>query len=220
MNIHCEDRERILLEDTAEGWAALRAHAEGCAACSDELRAWEELSVATAALREEPENPALWRRIEASLAENAGRKSLLKRWRERISVWRPIPVMWQLGVAGTVVLALVLAGGYVSMRQHQATGVADNQFLKDRALLQVERTEREYMKAIDALAAEAKPQLEASASPLVASYQEKLMVLDSAIDELRVEAGQNPSNAHLRYQLLAMYRDKESTLREIVEMKR
>jgi hypothetical protein len=220
MNIHCEDRERILLEDTAEGWAALRAHAEGCAACKDELRVWEELSVATAAMREEPENPALWRRIEASLAEHAGKRSVLSRWRESVAAWRPIPLMWQLGVAGAVVLALVVVGGYVSMRQHQATGVADNQFLKDRALLQVERTEREYMKAIDALAAEAKPQLEGSASPLVASYQEKLMVLDSAIDELRVEAGQNPSNAHLRYQLLAMYRDKESTLREIVEMKR
>jgi len=74
--------------------------------------------------------------------------------------------------------------------------------------------------AIDALAAEAKPQLEGSASPLVASYQEKLMVLDSAIEDLRAQTGQNPSNAHLRYQLLAMYQEKQRTLQEVLEIKR
>jgi hypothetical protein len=51
------------------------------------------------------------------------------------------------------------------------------------------------------------------------SYREKLMVLDSAIGELRAQAGENPSNAHLRYQLLAMYREKQDTLREILESK-
>jgi hypothetical protein len=45
-------------------------------------------------------------------------------------------------------------------------------------------------------------------------------VLDSAIEELRAEAGENPSNAHLRYQLLAMYQEKQETLREVLEAKR
>jgi hypothetical protein len=220
MSMHCEDRERILLEGSPEEWTELRAHAEGCAACTEQLRGWEELSVAAADMREESENPALWRRIEGALAEQSRQRSLLERWREGLSGWRPIPLGWQMGLAGSVVLALALIGGYVTMHREVSPGVADNRFLKDRALAEVERTEGEYMKAIDALASEAKPQLAANTSPLVASYQEKLMVLDSAIDELRVEAGQNPSNAHLRYQLLAMYRDKESTLREIVEMKR
>jgi hypothetical protein len=220
MNIQCEDRERILLEGSPEEWTGLRAHAEGCAACMEELRGWEELSVAAAQMGEEPGNPALWQRIEGALAEQARKRSLLERWREGISAWRPIPLMWQMGLAGAVVVALVLIGGYATMHRHATPGAADNRFLKDRALAEVERTEGEYMKAIDALATEAKPQLEANTSPLVASYQEKLMVLDSAIDELRAEAGQNPSNAHLRYQLLAMYRDKVATLREIVEMKR
>ena len=105
-------------------------------------------------------------------------------------------------------------------KRNQPLTLVDNQFLKDHALAEVERTEREYMKAIDKLAVEAKPQLEASNSPLIASYQEKLVVLDSAIDELRLQAGQNPSNAHLRYQLLAIYRDKEATLQEILGTKR
>ncbi len=92
--------------------------------------------------------------------------------------------------------------------------------MKDDTLASVERAEREYRKAIDELANEAKSQMETNRSPLLASYQEKLVVLDSAIDELRLETGQNPSNAHLRYQLLAMYQEKEATLRDILEAKR
>jgi hypothetical protein len=54
----------------------------------------------------------------------------------------------------------------------------------------------------------------------MANYREKLQVLDSAIDDLRAQAGQNPSNAHLRYQLLAMYQEKQETLQDVLEAKR
>jgi hypothetical protein len=53
----------------------------------------------------------------------------------------------------------------------------------------------------------------------MANYREKLIMLDSAIDELRMQAGRNPSNAHLRYQLLAMYQEKQETLQEVLETK-
>ena len=70
---------------------------------------------------------------------------------------------------------------------------------------------------IDKLAAETKPQLEDPATPLLANYHEKLLVLDSAIADLRAQAGWNPSNAQLRYQLLAMYQEKQHTLEEVLE---
>ena len=54
----------------------------------------------------------------------------------------------------------------------------------------------------------------------MANYREKLQVLNSAIDDLRAQAGQNPSNAHLRYQLLAMYQEKQKTLEEVLEARR
>ncbi len=47
----------------------------------------------------------------------------------------------------------------------------------------------------------------------------RLLVLDSAIGELRAQAGLNPSNAQLRYQLLAMYQEKQHTLEEVLEAK-
>jgi hypothetical protein len=90
--------------------------------------------------------------------------------------------------------------------------VADSHLLKNRALADVERAESAYMQAIDKLAAEAKPQLENPATPLLSSYNEKLQILDSTIDDLRAQAGLNSSNAHLRYQLLAMYQEKQHTL--------
>jgi hypothetical protein len=93
-------------------------------------------------------------------------------------------------------------------------------FLKKSAIGEVERAEAEYQKAIDKLDAQARPQLEAQATPLMASYREKLLVLDNAIAELREQAGQNPANAHLRRQLLAMYQEKQETLQEILEAKR
>ena len=89
--------------------------------------------------------------------------------------------------------------------------------LKSAALKEVESAESAYEKAIDKLAAEAKPQLDTPATPLLANYHEKLLVLDSAIADLRAQAGLNPSNAQLRYQLLAMYQEKQRTLEEVLE---
>ena len=84
----------------------------------------------------------------------------------------------------------------------------------------MERAQAAYEQAIDKLAADAKPQLENPATPLQANYREKLLVLDSAINDLRAQAGMNPSNAHLRQQLLAMYQEKQQTLQDILEEKR
>ena len=201
-----------------EEWTALEVHANSCVECAEELRAWKALSSAAEELQDYRENPGLWRRIEASLIEQEQKKSA--NWWESILFWRHIPLAWQLGFASVLVLVLAVTAGYVFMKSHTTTQTAQDSFLKDRKLAEVERTEREYMKAIDKLAADARPQMESSTSPLMASYQEKLVVLDSAIDELRLQAGQNPSNAHLRYQLLAMYQAKEATLQEILETKR
>ena len=95
----------------------------------------------------------------------------------------------------------------------------DQSLLKTTALREVETAETVYERAIDKLAAETKPQLEDPATPLLANYHEKLLVLDSAIADLRAQAGMNPSNAQLRYQLLAMYQEKQHTLEEVLEAK-
>ncbi len=220
VNVTCDDRDRIFEDGAPAEWAALEAHAAGCAACAEELRAWKSLSVAAAELRDLSDSPSLWPRIQRSLAEQAARGTPHKLSWDWQAFRQSITLNWQTAAAGAIVLLLSLSAGWFYLHRtppQQQQG----DFLKTRALADVERTESAYMHAIDKLAADAKPQLNnPETSPLLANYREKLQVLDSAIDDLRAQTGQNPSNAHLRYQLLAMYQEKQRTLEEILEEKR
>jgi hypothetical protein len=114
---------------------------------------------------------------------------------------------------------LAIAGWRITRAPFEPYQWHDQSLLKSAALKDVETAETAYEHAIDKLAAEAKPQLENPATPLLANYHEKLLVLDSAIADLRAQAGLNPSNAQLRYQLLAMYQEKQHTLQEVLEAK-
>jgi hypothetical protein len=217
MNINCNNRERILEDGTPAEWAALEEHAATCADCAEELRAWRSLGMAATELRDHSESPALWPRIRRSLAEQA----LAAEQKRAGWNWHSLlpNLSWQTAAVAAIVLLLMLSAGWLlrppTKSPQQSTGL-----LKSKALADVENAESAYVQAIDKLATEAKPQLATSDTPLMANYREKLFVLDSAIDDLRAQAGQNPSNAHLRYELLAMYQEKQRTLEEIVEEKR
>jgi hypothetical protein len=216
MNVACNDRDRIFEDGTRVEWAALEAHAASCPACAGELRAWKSLSVAAQEMRDYTENPASWPRIERALAEETGRKTQPAQRRSWLSFLPGISLGWQTAVAGALVLVLAISAGWIFIRgSHRVEN--DKSLLKSAALENVERAEALYVQAIDKLAAEAKPQLENPATPLLANYHEKLAVLDSAITDLRTEAGLNPSNAQLRHQLLAMYQEKQHTLEEVLE---
>ncbi len=218
MNISCNDREGIFLDGSAEEWTALEQHAVDCPTCAEELRAWKALSHAAEELREYREDLGLWAKIEASLKEQEQKRAPAQGFWEKLGFGSDVSLGWRTALAGALVVALAVAGGYL-VRRPKVSDPGQSRLLKSSALAEVERTERDYMKAIDQLAAEAKPELDSPATPLIASYKEKLMVLDSAIDELRTETGRNPSNAHLRYELLAMYQEKQQTLQEVLETK-
>jgi len=218
MNVTCSDRDRIFEDGTTGEWAALEVHAASCPVCKEEVRAWKSLSVAAKELRDYSESPSFWPRIERALAEEATKKAQragLRRW---FSFLPEISLGWQTALAGALVLILTVSGGWILHRQRFVEPNPDDQsLLKSKALKEVESTETAYERAIDKLAAEAKPQLDNPATPLLANYHEKLLVLDSAIADLRAQAGLNPSNAQLRYQLLTMYQEKQRTLEEVLE---
>jgi hypothetical protein len=169
-------------------------------------------------MRDYSESPALWTRIERALAEEAVRTApgrLRKGW---LSFWPQFSLGWQTALAGAFVLILAISTGWIYLhRSSDGGGTGDQSLLRTQALHDVESAETAYVKAIDTLALQAKPQLDDPATPLLANYHEKLQVLDSAIDDLRAQAGLNPSNAQLRYQLLAMYQEKQRTLEEVLE---
>ena len=216
MHVTCLDRERIFMDGNSEEWAALEAHAANCAGCGEELRIWKSVSTAAGELRQEWESPHLWPKIERRLVEQMEKK------RSRLGAWLHLLGMagfyWQ--TAAALLLLAVVTGTAVWIFSGDRRPPVPSVFLKNSAVTEVERAEADYQKAIDKLAAEARPQLDPPATPLLASYREKLLVLDNAIAELREEAGQNPANAHLRGQLLAMYQEKKETLLEVLEAKR
>ena len=219
MNLTCNDRERIFLDGTPEEWTALELHAASCPECAEEIRAWKALSQAAEELRDYQDDPALWLKIESGLRRHESQQGALRGFWDRFAFWRGMPIGWETALAGALALVLAVAGVCVVLHRNVPEGGSDK-LLKNSARAEVERTEHDYMKAIDKLALEAKPQLDSPSSPLMASYREKLVVLDSAIQELREEAGRNPSNAHLRYELLTMYQEKQETLQEVLETKR
>lgn len=219
MNIKCEDRDRIFEDGTPAEWAALETHSVSCAVCAEELRAWKALSVAAQELRDYSDTPSLWPRIERSLTAEASKKQRAKRWGWR-SLGFGLSLGWQTAAAAAMVVILTVSAGWVYWHRTGPVLNSDQSLLKSPALAEVERAQAAYEQAIDKLAADAKLQLENPATPLQASYREKLLVLDSAINDLRAQAGMNPSNAHLRQQLLAMYQEKQQTLQDILEEKR
>jgi hypothetical protein len=226
MNVTCSDRDSIFEDGTPAQWAALEAHAATCPACAEEVRAWKALSVAAAELRDYAPSPALWSRIETALAANTASERAPS-LQEKISAWLGFSLSWQLAAVSAFAVLLLVSGGLIYRHQTitptqkpvNSTAQQDP-LLKTKALDDVEKAETAYVQAIDKLAADAKPQLDKPETSLMANYREKLQVLDSAIDDLRAQAGQNPSNAHLRYQLLAMYQEKQKTLEDVLEARR
>jgi len=223
-NVNCRDRDRVFEDGSPVEWAALEAHAVSCPECAGEIRAWKSLSVAATELRDYSDDPSLWPRIHRSLVEDAGKMEQSKsRWSWE-SIRQSFSLSWQTAAAAGVVLLLIVSAAVCQRRNMVVTKTPppapSGDLLRNNALAEVERTQSDYMHAIDKLATDAKPQLDNQETPLLANYREKLQVLDSAIDDLRAQAGQNPSNAHLRYQLLAMYQEKQRTLEEVLEVKR
>jgi hypothetical protein len=218
MNIDCNDRERIFLDGTSDEWAALEAHAVSCSACQADLAAWRNLSVAASELHEEWDSPALWPRIERALREPS-RAAGASWWQRLAGAFNLPPLAWQTAAAALVLMLLSASSLWIIWHRHVAGPIA-GPLLSYRAVRDVEEKGAAYEAAIDKLDAEARPALDNASTPLLASYREKLQVLDSAIADLKAQAGMNPANGHLRRQLLAMYQEKQFTLEEVLEAKR
>jgi hypothetical protein len=221
VSFSCQDLEAALLDESPALMAALAAHASTCAACARELREWQQLSALAPELRKGWESPSLWPRIEQGLA-GAGAGARLRGWLRWAS-----PAGWRgLVPMAAVALLLVAGAGGVWLSRARAPGgalTADWQntgdpLLTDQAVDQVESAERQYIAAIERLSKLAGRQVAAPSSPLARSYREKLVLLDATIAELQAGIDSNRLNSNLRRELLAMYREKQQTLRDLMQL--
>src|SRR5262249_19881802 len=92
MILQCGDLERALR--TPELMPDMRAHAETCPACAEQLHLWNETWGAAPALGEEWESPSLWQRIATNMQSEAPARR---------------PPLWRWALAATAVLALAAA---------------------------------------------------------------------------------------------------------------
>jgi len=226
--VGCNDRERILREAEPDALRALAAHAAACAECREELALWNEISAAAHTMQKEWESPALLPRIRQRLAEESQAPPQRESLWSLPALWRGWGRGWQMAGAMAMLVVLSVSTLWIVSRYVQPLGTpppaqlargatpAEQRFLTEEALRELEQSEKVYLRAIDRLAKLAEPKMEKSSSPLLASYREKLLVLDAAIAELRAQADGNRFNAHLRTELLSVYQEKARTLEAVM----
>src|SRR5258707_483611 len=143
MILQCSDLDRALR--TPDLMPDMRAHAEQCQACAEQLHLWNEISRVAPQLREEWESPFLWQRIQANLQAQAA----------------PKPSLWRWAPAAAAVIAL----GVFMLHPWRGGAPANRELLTENALIEVQQAETAYAKSIDRLSALAAKQMDAASSP-------------------------------------------------------
>jgi len=208
MTFDCKDLERALA--VPELLPDAREHAKVCDVCRRELWLWGEMSAVAPGLREDWETPDLWPNIRQTLvAQQQAAKP--RGWRGSFD-WRMIA-----GIAAALTIAVSIFMMKYS-RPTPAPGTPrDSDFLTEQTLKEVEQTEAAYRASIDKLTRLAQPRLSAAENPVAVAAREKLLVLDSEIDSMRSAVNHNRFNTQLQAGLAEMYRDKQDTLKEILQ---
>ncbi|HEV7919963.1 MAG TPA: hypothetical protein VGR02_04135 [Thermoanaerobaculia bacterium] len=197
MNITCNQLDDLLLEGDAFSLETAARHAAGCPSCARTLAGWNDLSSTARSLHATWENDMLWPRIDRTLRAERGAS------RGRL---------WQVAAALLLTAGL---GGFI-WRSYDKERDFNAVIIKDSKVEAVEDAERAHQRAIAELERLTDPKLEQASTPLMISYKEKLMLLDDAIAECDSNIKLNQQNAHLRRQLLALYSEKQSTLKDVL----
>jgi hypothetical protein len=220
MKRNCSDFQHVLREGTRELPDTIAEHVLECPDCHEEWSLWQDICAAAPGLHKSWDSSELWPRIERSLiAEIRQAHGKGRAQRQPRSIWR----QWQAVAAGLALLLISAFGGWMALRR--SGPAVDNEprlwderrLLTERALNEIEKTEVVYLRSIEKLSALAAPRIEQPQSALLSNYREKLLLIESAIQELRANIERNRFNAHLRKELLSIYREKQHTLEELVE---
>lgn len=225
MKLECKDFDYTLREGSPELMEALAAHAEACPCCKEKYARWNEMSGAARALHRHWDSPNLWPRIQQALAEESQRIPQRARWAPR-GIPRFLSDNWQAAAASAAVVLLTLSVAWVFMRNFQPPVAqktttepdVEKHLLTEKALRDIEVSEAAYVRSIEELSQLVEPKIEESASPLLVSYREKLVLIDAAIAECRDNIERNRFNAHLRRELISIYQEKQRTLEDVMRI--
>jgi len=206
MKFECGDLERALAN--SDLFPEAREHLKTCAVCRREYRLWNDISSVARELHEEWDTPALWPTIRQAIeAERKPERIWWKQWK----TW---------AAAAALAIAIVVPVGLwrhsVATAPAARTQSSTPDFLTERALREVEKSEAAYRQSIARLSQLAAPKLSQPSSPEVANEKERLALLDSAIAETRASVASNRFNIRLQTALADLYRQKQETLRDLL----
>ncbi|HEY6050598.1 MAG TPA: hypothetical protein VIZ58_05065 [Thermoanaerobaculia bacterium] len=215
----CRRAKDALRRDDPSAVDRLRVHAARCDECRESLALWDEISKAAPSLRKTWDSPSLLPRIAAAVEAEKARPPA-----EAPAAAEPRPgrFRWVPMAAAAALFVLAMVGLQVFRnsggREPLVNAAAKKDpLLNDRSLEDVETAEANYVRSIDRLSTEARSRIENPTTPLLVNYREKLLILDSAINETRTQIAGNRFNSHLRRELLAMYQEKQRTLQELMK---
>jgi hypothetical protein len=182
-----------------------------------------DLSAAASSLKKGWDSPELWPRIERALLLESSRKASAAP--EKVGFFEDLfgslGRNWRPALAGLALFGLATAGLLVFRgsggRDPYTVSSSHVALLTEQAASEVERTEAAYVASIEKLSQLAAPRLLQATEPVLVNYREKLALLDGAIAELKTNIEQNRFNTHLREELLAMYKEKQRTLQDILQ---
>jgi hypothetical protein len=205
MNIHCSNLDDLLFDATPLSMRTAEEHAATCAACAEKLEAWNDISATAKSMQTSWQNDLLWPRIERALQKEISEEK------------RRTPLRGFSRIAAVALLTIGLGSTmWFTMREQVRDAKFNEKIIRNSAIDEVEEAERVHVQAIAKLQKVADAKLENTDSPIMVSYKEKLMLLDEAIAECQVNIDRNRQNAHLREQLLAMYSEKQQTLKDVL----
>jgi hypothetical protein len=210
MIFECRDLERALAKP--ELLAEAHKHLRECEDCRDQYRLWNEISATAKQLHCEWESPDLWLRIQRSIEAE---QKTPQRWRTQWNIWAVTAA-----AAALLVFAIVRwspAAKFGSLPEKKVALTADHgqDFLTEQALKEVQKNEDAYLRSIQELSRLAQPKLQ-NPTPIFVSYQEKLLMLDSAILETQTNVSQNQFNLRLQMELASLYKQKRQTLQDVL----
>jgi hypothetical protein len=195
MTIRCEQLDDLLLDGGELAMATAARHAATCASCAETLATWNDISSTARSMKTTWQNDLLLPRIQRAV--------------------KPKSRIWSVAAAAVLTFGIGASTWY-GIRDASLDARFDQDILRVSALDDVEKAEQAHVAAIQRLETVAESKLENDGSPLMASYREKLLLLDDAIAECEEQIRQNRGNAHLRKELLAIYTEKQKTLSVIV----
>jgi hypothetical protein len=183
-------------------------HAAACPSCREILSQEAEIMLRAKELRRPVQAPGLWSRIEKSLEEAAAKE------RERVP---RLARLFRFAPAAALVLVAAGLALYFGLRDRAVS--APSGILSNSALARVEKSENEYLKAIEALEKQAQPQMAGLDLELNFLYRDRLGTIDAQIRKCREALESNPANAHIRRYLLAALQEKKETFAEVLNLR-